>query len=209
MALADLLAKNAFTGWMDCSIAYNSLTLFYDPWEVKQAYAAAPGDFVVRWLEEQLRQPIVTAADGSLGKEHLIPVCYDPAMAPDIQAVASHTGLSLADLVALHSSQPYHVFMVGFSPGFPYLGLLPPTLETPRKATPALQVAPGSVAIAARQTGIYPTMSSGGWNIIGRTPMKVFDPQHPANCLLKTGDIVRFSPIDTATFAYLNQYENC
>ena len=175
---------------------------------MRQTYSVAPGEFVFQWLEKWLAEPTAMTT-APIGKEHLLPVCYDVSLAPDLEAVALHTNLSPTELIGLHSSQVYTVFMVGFSPGFPYLGILPPELETPRKANPALKVPPGSVAIAARQTGIYPTATSGGWNIIGRTPVKVFDPSHPADCLLKTGDTVRFSPIDTATFAYLNQYENC
>lgn len=207
VALTSQMSAAAFTGWQDVSISYNSITIFYDPWEVHRHYASAPGVFVVNWLRQQLDKPI-TAANTVTGQQHLIPVCYETAYAPDLPEVMSHTGLSHKELIALHCSLEYHVFMVGFSPGFPYLGILPPALEMPRKASPALRVAPGSVAIAARQTGIYPAATSGGWNIIGRTPMKIFDPASPADCLLKAGDKVRFSPIDTATFAYLDQYEN-
>ena len=98
--------------------------------------------------------------------------------------------------------------MVGFSPGFPYLGMLPDELHIPRKSRPALVVAPGSVGIAGRQTGIYPFETPAGWYVIGRTPVRLFNFSDSQRCLLNAGDSVRFSAIDLETFKYLNQYEN-
>lgn len=203
----EKMRQAAFVGLQDLSIAYNSISIFYDPWEVQQKYGLSPGDFVLHWLEEVLEDSI-DDQPASTGKAHLIPVCYESAFAPDLVATANYLACSIPELIALHTAQSFHVFMVGFSPGFPYLGILPPQLQVPRKATPALRVEPGSVGIAALQTGIYPAATSGGWNIIGRTPMKVFDAANPAICLLKAGDTVQFTAIDAGTFAYLNQYEN-
>jgi len=129
-----------------------------------------------------------------------IPVCYDPELAPDLIAVADHPKMSPEEVVRLHSSASYLVYFLGFSPGFAYLGGLPEALHTPRLATPRIAVAPGSVGIAGSQTGIYPIASPGGWRLIGRTPLRMFDPEATPPTRLQPGDCVKFSSIDRATF---------
>jgi inhibitor of KinA len=129
-----------------------------------------------------------------------IPVCYDFEFGPDLRHVADHAKISIEEAIHLHSSAAYRVHFLGFSPGFAYLGGLAeqlhvPRLETPRKAVPA-----GAVAIAGSQAAVYPVESPGGWRLIGRTPMKMFDPKASPPALLQPGDTVRFSPIDRAAF---------
>jgi inhibitor of KinA len=129
-----------------------------------------------------------------------IPVCYDVEFAPDLQEVANHAKIPAREVIWLHSSATYHVHFLGFTPGFAYLGGLPETLHAPRLATPRKHVPAGSVAIAGTQAGIYPVDSPGGWRLIGRTPVRIFDPDATQPTLLKPGDLVEFREIDRATF---------
>jgi inhibitor of KinA len=134
-----------------------------------------------------------------------IPVCYDPEFGPDLTDVANHAKMSPDEVVRQHSSSEYFVYFLGFSPGFAYLGGLPPALQTPRLATPRRLVAAGSVGIAGSQTGIYPVDSPGGWRLIGRTPLRMFDPQADPPARLQPGERVRFSVIDRATFSSMSE----
>src|SRR5271165_6000453 len=133
-----------------------------------------------------------------------IPVCYDAEFGPDLPDVAQHAGLCVEDVVRLHSSPTNLVYFLGFSPGFVYLGGLPEVLHTPRLATPRHLIAGGSVGIAGSQTGIYPVDSPGGWKLIGRTPLRMFDPEATSPTRLQPGDRMKFSPIDRATFDNLH-----
>ncbi|EBY6258864.1 TPA: 5-oxoprolinase subunit PxpB [Salmonella enterica subsp. enterica serovar Bron] len=123
-----------------------------------------------------------------------IPVIYGGAGGPDLAAVARHSGLSEKQVVELHASVEYVVWFLGFQPGFPYLGNLPESLHMPRRAEPRLQVPSGSVGIGGAQTGIYPLSTPGGWQLIGLTPLKLFDPMREPPVLLRPGDSVRFVP---------------
>jgi inhibitor of KinA len=204
MQLLACIVHAPFEGFQDISIAYNSLTVFYDPVKVFQRTGENPFTYAAHWLHKTATS--LDKATAPLGKEHVIPVCYEPPFSTDLDAVAQYHNASPEEIVYGHQSTPYYVFMVGFTPGFPYLGLLSPFLDTPRKSTAALRVRAGSVGIAGRQTGIYSFDSPGGWNIIGRTPLRLFNINDPSLCLLKAGDTVRFSAIDKQTFYYLNQY---
>ena len=124
-----------------------------------------------------------------------IPVAYGGEYGPDLEAVAALTGLTPDQVVALHSSAEYLVYFLGFSPGFPYLGGMPESIAAPRLETPRRRVPAGSVAIGGRQTGVYPMASPGGWRIIGRTMLRLFDPDAVPPALLRMGDHVRFVPI--------------
>ena len=143
---------------------------------------------------------------GKLAKPRRIevPVCYDEEFAVDLHDVAEHSGLQLAEVITLHAAARYRVRCVGFTPGFPYLSGLPAELATGRRASPRKAVAAGSVAIGGRQTGIYPQQSPGGWNIIGRTPLRLFDPEQASPSLFKIGDGVRFRAITRAEFDQLS-----
>ena len=132
-----------------------------------------------------------------------IPVCYDRTLGPDLDFVAHHSGLSADDVIRYHASVEYLVYFVGFSPGFPYLGELPDQLKTPRLSTPRVMVPEGSVAIGGSQTGIYPIASPGGWRIIGRTPLKLFNPLRIPPTTLEIGDMVRFKPISVLQYQSL------
>jgi KipI family sensor histidine kinase inhibitor len=132
-----------------------------------------------------------------------IPACYGGEYGPDLSDVAAMHGMTTAQAIELHSSASYHVYFLGFVPGFAYLGELPEALVTPRLATPRRRVPAGSVGIAGRQTGVYPFATPGGWRLLGRTPMAMFRTDREASSLLSIGDRVRFTPISRERFAAL------
>ena len=135
---------------------------------------------------------------------HFIPIWYGGDAGPDLVDVAQQADLTPAETARLHASVTYRVYMLGFSPGFPYLGTVPDRLAVPRLPTPRRQVAAGSVGIAGTQTGIYPQASPGGWHLIGRTPVRLFNLSRPQPFLLAPGDLVRFVSIDEEEFAKLS-----
>ena len=176
--------------------AYASLLIDFDPLAMTHEEVAT--------LVQSLSSTGYSAAeDGSEVVE--IPLCYDAEFGPDLGDVATHNHVSNDDVVRLHSSATYYVCFLGFTAGFAYLGGLPEALHTPRLATPRRLVAGGSVGIAGSQTGIYPTETPGGWRLIGRTPLRMFDPQAQSPTRLQPGDRVQFSAIDRATFEQLRQ----
>jgi inhibitor of KinA len=132
-----------------------------------------------------------------------IPVCYGGDFGPDLDAVSSHTGLSTEEVVAIHGEPDYLVYMIGFAPGFPYLGGMSERLASPRRESPRAKIPPGSVGIAGSQTGVYPIETPGGWQLIGRTPLRLFRPERDEPSLLRTGDRVRFQAIDRAEYGDL------
>ncbi len=129
-----------------------------------------------------------------------IPVCYEDEFAENMEDVMVHTKLSKEEIIRIHSSQTYLVYMLGFTPGFCYLGGMNEKISTPRKTVPSQNIKAGSVGIAGKQTGVYPIDSPGGWQIIGRTPIKLFDPDGETQFLCKAGDRLRFIPIDSKEF---------
>lgn len=141
----------------------------------------------------------VDAVDQAMGKTVEIPVAYGGEAGPDLNFVAQHCGVSPDEIVRQHASVEYRVAFVGFMPGFAYLSGLPSELAVPRRATPRKLVPAGSVAIAGGQTGVYPLDSPGGWQLIGRTTVRLFDSGRQQPSLLETGDIVRFVPSEEAT----------
>jgi KipI family sensor histidine kinase inhibitor len=135
----------------------------------------------------------------------IIPVCYEAAFAPDLVAVADRCGLTPSRVVEIHSANEYHVYMIGFLPGLPYMGDLAQEIVLPRLAEPRIRVPRGSVAIATTLTVVYPLESPGGWHLIGRTPVNLFDIGLAAPALLSPGDKVSFAPISSSKFAELEK----
>ena len=181
-----LLSSNPDRAIVNLHPAYNSLLISFDPF-VKQ-----PKE-LLGYIHMLLNQLDTVEAKKSELIE--IPVCYDRTFAPDLEFVATHNGLRSEDVIRLHASAEYLVYFIGFSPGFPYMGELPVELSTPRLTTPRVHVPAGSVAIGGNQTGIYSTASPGGWRIIGRTPLSLFDPHRDRPSVLQMGDSVRFKSI--------------
>ncbi|MBJ9977145.1 5-oxoprolinase subunit PxpB [Pseudomonas sp. S75] len=134
------------------------------------------------------------------GRRHEIPVWYHPSVGPELPVLAARAGLSQEEVIGLHGERDYPVFALGFAPGFAFMGLVDERLATPRLSTPRKRVAAGSVGIAERQTAAYPAVSPGGWNLIGRTPVRLFDRQGDGYSLLQPGDRVRFVAISHAEF---------
>jgi KipI family sensor histidine kinase inhibitor len=166
----------------------NNLTILFDP------LAADP----LR-LAAQLRQAWESAAAGrKAGRKIDIPVVYGGDSGPDLEAVALHTGLSSAEIIRRHTAVEYIVYFIGFQPGFPYLGGLDPLLATPRRDQPRVAVPAGSVGIGGSQTGIYPAASPGGWQLIGHSALRLFDPGANPPALLQPGDRVRFVASEAA-----------
>ena len=133
-------------------------------------------------------------------EEWELPVCYESDFGPDLEAVASRLNLSVDALIRAHTSRPFRVYGIGFLPGFLYLGDVPESLQVPRKESPRLKVAKGSVGLAGKQTGVYPQDSPGGWNIIGNCPIPLFDPKQDPPCLIGAGDLVRFRAVSRAEY---------
>ena len=204
LATRRAIAAAQIDGVVECTTAYTTVTVFYDPMRV---LTTADVGGVFESLAAQIQETLSSvAAVGDRGRPRNvteIPVCYDPEFAPDLDAVAQHANLSTAQVVDLHSGAAYCVACLGFTPGFPYLAGLPDELVTPRRATPRKLIPAGSVAIGGAQTGIYPTNSPGGWNIIGRTPLRLFDPQKNPPALLQPGERVRFRSITHEQFTAL------
>jgi KipI family sensor histidine kinase inhibitor len=170
-------------GILNLHPAYSSVLIDFDPRRLGHAE-----------VEEMVRQRIEQAEGAPLDQSCRveIPVRYGGEYGPDLEDVGRHTGLSPAEVIRLHTSADYLVYFLGFSPGFPYLGGLPPELATPRLLAPRKKVPAGSVAIGGSQTGIYPMETSGGWRIIGRTTLRLFDAEASPPALLRAGDHVRF-----------------
>ena len=174
--------------------AYASLLIDFDPLQSEELKA----------LVEGITQHVESDA-GVAPRTVTVPVCYETDYAPDLPDVAAETKLTREEVIRLHSSSIYVAYFLGFSPGFAYMGMLPPQLRVPRLTTPRTHVAAGSVAIAGEQTAVYPVASPGGWRVIGRTPLRVFDPAAPQPSRFQMGDRVRFERISHETFCQMSQ----
>jgi 5-oxoprolinase (ATP-hydrolysing) subunit B len=192
---ADERLRAAFGDQLiDLVPAYTTLMLHYDLLALDDAAARA---LVHEALTDLQPAP---AATGAL---HRIPVWYDPSVGPDLARLTRLSGLAPADIIRRHCARDYQVFALGFAPGFAYMGLVEQALATPRLNTPRRRVAQGSVGIAERQTAIYPAPSPGGWNLLGRTPVQLFDLDRNGFSLLRPGDRVRFEAIERSEFLRL------
>jgi len=190
-AITELLRQSSFEGIRIILPAYRSIGIMFDPLVVSPEQIE---EHLLR-LESELEKAAVPEA-----RTVEIPVCYGGDYGPDIQFVATHNSLETEEVIRIHSAVPYRIYTIGFAPGFFYLGGLDPRLHTPRMETPRVLVPAGSVGIAEAQTGAYPIDSPGGWRIIGRTPLKLFDSSRPEPFLYKAGDSIRFTPISPETY---------
>jgi len=185
--LAETVHAAAIAGVRDVVPTYRSVAVFFDP--LRTDYRR-----LVEWLERQVGRlaeaPVAHRASIS------VPVCYQDELGSDLAAVAAFANMSPQDVIAIHASATYRVFMLGFMPGFAYMGVLDPRIAMPRRSTPRVRVPRGAVGIAGAQTGIYPAETPGGWQLIGRTPLEPFDVTRPGPFLFRPGDAVRFVPIE-------------
>ena len=202
LAATRNLEAAKISGVIEIAPAYTTLAIFYDP--ARAVNGDAPADDVVGWLEQRVREALPremsNVSDRTDKSPIEIPVCYDPEFGFDLDEVARRAGLDSKEVVDLHSGAEYRVHCLGFTGGFTFLGGLPKKIATPRRDVPRKEIPAGSVAIGGKQTGIYPIKSPGGWNVIGRTPLKLFDPQNDPPTLLRAGDSVRFRSITREEF---------
>jgi inhibitor of KinA len=196
------LTQQPFVGLRECVPAFTTLTVYYDPWLVSEQGQHSPYERVCAVLQQQLLGS--PSAPAAIHHTVEIPVCYGGDLGPDLEIVARHTGLTPAEVIAYHTAPKYLVHMIGFAPGFPYLGGLDERLVTPRRAEPRPLVPAGAVGIAGAQTGIYSLPTPGGWQLIGRTPLRLFDPTALDPSLLHAGQHLRFVPIGEAEFQRLS-----
>jgi len=195
--VANGFKDKSIPGVLDVVAAYASFLIVYDPEEI--TLASLQNEILACWEHTDPSQV-------ENAKTVDIPVCYSESFGPDLHVVAEYNHVSREEVIRLHSAGQYLIYMIGFAPGFPYLGGLDPRLHTPRLDTPRAKVEAGSVGIANNQTGIYPIASPGGWQIIGRTPLQLLRPQHKNPVpLYRPGDQLRFVPISEEEFHRLAQ----
>jgi KipI family sensor histidine kinase inhibitor len=190
LRLSALVRTANVPGVVETLPTFRSLMIRYDPLVTDSARVTAA---IERLLD---RSP----SESRQSRLWRIPACYSGSHAPDLANVAQRTGLGTDEIVRLHSNTRFRVYMIGFSPGFAYMGDLPEPLVLPRRADPRVRVPAGSIAIATSLTSIYPVESPGGWHLIGATPVRLFDVRWPRPALLGPGDIVSFEPIDAREF---------
>lgn len=198
----NFLLNHPIEGVTDMIPAYSSLTLIYNPTIIqKQAMGGSPYE----WMKKKLAT-LVPAPSETIQKKAplIVPVCYDTTLAPDLIEVTQLTSCTIEEIITIHTSKAYKVYMLGFIPGFAYMASVDPKIQLPRKSTPRKSVAAGSVGIAGEQTGIYPLDAPGGWQLIGKTPLKIFDITKENPCLFMPGDWVKFEAISLEQFHQFN-----
>jgi inhibitor of KinA len=191
IAVAEAVQARRLPGVLDVVPTYRSIAVYFDP--LRTDY-----DALHALLEREADEASGDAVSGRTPVR--IPVCYGGDLGPDLEALAAFASMRADEVVSLHCARIYRVFMLGFVPGFAYMGIVDERIAAPRHATPRVRVPAGSVGIAGVQTGIYPAETQGGWNIVGRTAVKPFDAARAEPFLLKAGDNVQFYPIDRAEF---------
>ena len=191
--LSKKIEDQNLSGITYLSPAYSSLTIGYDP--SKTSFFQLRSEFLTLGKSDKKSVPIE-------GRHIKLPVCYQDPYAMDLALCAKTSGLSIKEIINIHTGSIFRVFMLGFLPGFPYLGIMPDNLQIPRKETPRIKVPERSVGIAGMQTGIYPFESPGGWNILGRTPVTMFDQNQKHPFLFNTGDLVEFLSISAPEYDY-------
>ncbi|WLH31567.1 allophanate hydrolase subunit 1 [Pseudomonas canadensis] len=194
LAATQRLRSGFGAALVDLVPSYTTLMVHYDLGALNPAQARELIDLALTDLQPQTQ--------GS-GQCHVLPVWYDLSVGPELTLLSQRSGLAIDDVIRRHSAHEYQVFALGFAPGFAFMGLVDEILAAPRLSTPRKRVAAGSVGIAERQTAAYPVVSPGGWNLIGRTPAKLFDRERDGYSLMQPGDTVRFEAVDHAEFIKL------
>ena len=203
----NVLEADPFPGMLEVIPSFTAVSILYDPAKVELTPPnQTPYEEIVKIVKSKVFN--IQLSNNQATNTVTIPVCYGGEYGPDLQVVANYHHLTEEQVIALHSNQEYIVYMIGFAPGFPYLGGLAKEIVTPRKATPRLKIQAGGVGIGGEQTGIYPIESPGGWQIIGRTPLQLFQKNSEQPSLLKAGDLVRFQPITPQQFRRMEVFES-
>lgn len=188
--------------------AYTTVTIFYEPLLIYQiSDGLLPYDYVCSLIKNFLEDLEVSYSPESRVVE--IPVCYGGEFGPDLEFVAKHNGITPEEVIQIHSSGDYLVYMIGFAPGFPFIGGMSEKIAAPRRKSPRLKIPERTVGIAGMQTGIYPIETPGGWQLIGRTPAKLFRPYDESPTLLKAGDKIKFKPISLEEYEKREEPESC
>lgn len=190
-AMAVAMTRDPADGVVEVIPTYRSLLIYYDPALTDPERLHSSLGQMEKRIDEIEIQPPATVS---------IPVCYGGELGPDLDFVAEHNKLSVEEVIEIHSGPEYRIYMIGFTPGFPFLGGLDERLTTPRLETPRTRVPAGSVGIANNQTGMYPVESPGGWRLIGRTPLKLFAPERENPFLYKAGDRIKYVPISRDSY---------
>ncbi|PIC81618.1 kinase inhibitor [Sporosarcina sp. P18a] len=210
--LSFLLDEYPFDGFIESVPAYNSLAVYYSPYLVYQSthgfqIDGTPIEKVIDYMNTlAIQMSDLPVTEGSLVE---IPVLYGGEFGPDLQIVADTHNMSIEEVIEIHTTPEYLVYMIGFAPGFPFLGGLDERIATPRKLTPRTSIPPGSVGIAGKQTGVYPLETPGGWQIIGRTPTELFVPDMSPPSLLQSGDNIKFYPITQKEYDEQKKVTTC
>ncbi|GAB1796888.1 5-oxoprolinase subunit PxpB [Priestia megaterium] len=208
----DSIELNPFPGFVECVPAFTNLTIFYNPPEVVAAVGkkqkkefVSPFKVVSSIIQSKLENE---QTEKELNHRTVsIPVCYGGEYGPDLEYVARHHNITPEEVISIHSEGEYLAYMIGFAPGFPFLGGLSEKIATPRRPSPRTSIPAGSVGIAGMQTGVYPISTPGGWQLIGQTPIKLFLPEQNPPSLLQAGDIVKFKPISKEEYQELQAKE--
>ncbi|MBH5318988.1 5-oxoprolinase subunit PxpB [Paenibacillus sp. GSMTC-2017] len=201
IAVTKLIEGQRLLGISDIVPAYTSVAVHYDPLQIWRSRSFEETDHATIYATMCARLNLLLRAFKDIDVSHIghrtieIPVCYGGKYGPDLGVVAEHCGLNEDEVISIHSSGNYLVYMIGFAPAFPYLGGMSERIATPRRQTPRTVIPVGSVGIAGVQTGVYPIETPGGWQLIGRTPLRLFQPQLEIPSLLEAGDHIRFIPI--------------
>ncbi|MBT2581518.1 5-oxoprolinase subunit PxpB [Planococcus sp. ISL-109] len=189
--LSSLLENQAPDWLIEFIPAFTTVTVFYDPCRLKQ-----------QQVEQELRLMLadLDEVEAPAPRHIEIPVCYGGTFGPDLGFVAEHNGLTEEEVIEIHTSGTYSVHMIGFAPGFPFIGGMSEKIAAPRRKSPRLRIPERTVGIAGMQTGVYPIETPGGWQLIGRTPLRLFLPDQDIPSLLRAGDEIRFTQIDEAEY---------
>ena len=210
--LFSCIEQHPFDGYVEAVQAFTNVTVFYEPYKVYQSAQRkqreiSPYEWVKDYIENLLED---NWHEGNQAKRRIvdIPVCYGGELGPDLEEVARINDLTPEEVVRIHTSGTYLVYMIGFAPGFPFLGGLSEKIAAPRRETPRMSIPKGSVGIAGKQTGVYPISTPGGWQLIGQTPLALFRPDRAVPSLLKAGDEVRFVQLSEKEFFSMKEEEH-
>ncbi len=201
-AAAACIEEQPFPGFIECIPAFTSVTVFYDIYEVYQHMSqevSSPYEQVKAYVAARVNR--LSAGERSSRRVVEIPVCYGGEFGPDLEEVAQMNELTCEEVISIHTEGEYMVYMLGFAPGFPFLGGMSERIAAPRKSSPRPSIPAGSVGIAGRQTGVYPISTPGGWQLIGKTPLALFRPEENPPSLLRAGDTVKFVRISEAEYS--------
>jgi inhibitor of KinA len=211
--LCAILDKYPFDGMIEYVPAFTTVTVYYNPLIVSALSSAEKGSSrtpysIVCSLLQNILQSSVEAVKGE-ARIVEIPVCYGEELGPDLEFVAKHNGITEEEVIKIHTGNEYLVYMIGFAPGFPFMGGMSERIAAPRLPSPRLAIPTGSVGIAGMQTGVYPIETPGGWRLIGQTPLALFKPEDNPPSLLRAGDYVRFRQISRMEFDNLKEGAAC